>query len=309
MIKFLDLHKINERHRKEIDEKIKKVLDSGWYLLGKENDEFCRNFASFCGAKYAVGVANGLDALKLTIMALDFKDGDEILVPSNTYIASILAISECDCTPVLVEPDINTYNINPALIEEKITSKTKAVLVVHLYGQAVDMTNIKAAAEKYNLKIIEDAAQAHGASHNGIKTGNLGDIAGFSFYPGKNLGCLGDGGAVTTNDEELYNKVKALRNYGSHKKYENLYIGINSRLDEIQAAVLDVKLKYLNEDNNYRRKIAKYYIENSTSKYEKVITKYYDIFPKSADYTGYTANVTIGDFFNKLNNNTSKLQR
>ena len=273
MIKFLDLYKINERHRKEIDERIKKVLDSGWYLLGKENDEFCNNFAKFCGAKYAVGVANGLDALKLAIMALDFKDGDEILVPSNTYIASILAVSECGCTPVLVEPDINTYNINPALIEEKITSKTKAVLVVHLYGQAVDMTNIKAAAEKYNLKIIEDAAQAHGASHNGIKTGNLGDIAGFSFYPGKNLGCLGDGGAVTTNDEELYNKVKALRNYGSHKKYENLYIGINSRLDEIQAAVLDVKLKYLNEDNNYRRKIAKYYIENI--KNEKIILPNY----------------------------------
>ena len=168
-------------------------------------------------------------------MGLGFKYGDEILVPSNTYIASILAISECGCTPVLVEPDINTYNINPALIEEKITDKTKAIMVVHLY-----------------------AAQAHGACHNGKKAGNLGDIAGFSFYPGKNLGCLGDGGAVTTNDEELYNKVKALRNYGSHKKYENLYTGLNSRLDEIQAAILDVKLKYLNDDNNYRKKIAKY---------------------------------------------------
>lgn len=273
MIKFLDLHKINERYRKEIDERIKKVLDSGWYLLGKENDEFCNNFASFCGAKYAVGVANGLDALKLAIMALGFKEGDEILVPSNTYIASILAISECGCTPVLVEPDINTYNINPALIEEKISNKTKAILVVHLYGQAVDMTNIKPLAEKYGLKIIEDAAQAHGAGHKGIRTGNLGDIAGFSFYPGKNLGCLGDGGAVTTNDEELYNKIKALRNYGSHKKYENLYIGFNSRLDELQAAVLDVKLKYLNEDNNYRRKIAKYYIENI--KNEKIILPNY----------------------------------
>lgn len=273
MIKFLDLHKINERYRKEIDERIKKVLDSGWYLLGKENDEFCNNFANFCGAKYAVGVANGLDALKLAIMALGFKEGDEILVPSNTYIASILAISECGCTPVLVEPDINTYNINPALIEEKITNKTKAIFVVHLYGQAVDMTNIKPLAEKYGLKIIEDAAQAHGAGHKGIRTGNLGDIAGFSFYPGKNLGCLGDGGAVTTNDEELYNKIKALRNYGSHKKYENLYIGLNSRLDELQAAVLDIKLKYLNDDNNYRRKIAKYYIENI--KNEKIILPNY----------------------------------
>ena len=273
MIKFLDLYKINERHRKEIDERIKKVLDIGWYLLGKENDEFCNNFAKFCGAKYAVGVANGLDALKLAIMALDFKEGDEILVPSNTYIASILAISECGCKPVLVEPDINTYNINPALIEEKITNKTKAVLVVHLYGQAVDMTNIKAAAEKYNLKIIEDAAQAHGASHNGIKTGNLGDIAGFSFYPGKNLGCLGDGGAVTTNNEELYNKIVALKNYGSHKKYENLYIGLNSRLDEIQAGILNIKLKTLDKDNEYRRKIAKYYIENI--KNEKIILPNY----------------------------------
>lgn len=273
MIKFLDLYKINERNRKEIDEKIKKVLDSGWYLLGKENDDFCDNFAKFCGVKYAVGVANGLDALKLAIMALSLKNGDEIIVPSNTYIASILAISECGCIPILVEPDINTYNINPALIESTITEKTKAILVVHLYGQAVDMTNIKMIADKYNLKIIEDAAQAHGASHNGVKTGNLGDIAGFSFYPGKNLGCLGDGGAVTTNDEELYNKVKALRNYGSHKKYENLYIGLNSRLDEIQAAVLDIKLEYLNDDNNYRRKIARYYIENI--KNEKIILPNY----------------------------------
>lgn len=273
MIKFLDLYKINERHRKEIDESIKKVLDSGWYLLGKENDEFCNNFAKFCGTKYAVGVANGLDALKLAVMALGFKEGDEILVPSNTYIASILAISECGCTPVLVEPDINTYNINPALIEEKITNKTKAVIVVHLYGQTADISNIKKITDKYNLKIIEDAAQAHGAVNNGKKAGNLGDIAGFSFYPGKNLGCLGDGGAVTTNNEELYNKVKALRNYGSHKKYENLYAGLNSRLDEIQAAVLGVKLKYLNDDNSYRRKIAKYYIENI--KNEKIILPNY----------------------------------
>lgn len=273
MIKFLDLYKINERHRKEIDESIKRVLDSGWYLLGKENDEFCNNFAKFCGTKYAVGVANGLDALKLAVMALGFKKGDEILVPSNTYIASILAISECGCTPVLVEPDINTYNINPALIEEKITNKTKAVIVVHLYGQTADISNIKKITDKYNLKIIEDAAQAHGAINNGKKAGNLGDIAGFSFYPGKNLGCLGDGGAVTTNNEELYNKVKALRNYGSHKKYENLYAGLNSRLDEIQAAVLGVKLKYLNDDNSYRRKIAKYYIENI--KNEKIILPNY----------------------------------
>lgn len=266
MIKFLDLHKINERYRNEIDSRIKNVLDSGWYLLGKENEEFSKNFAQYCGAKYAIGVANGLDALKLSIMALGFGNGDEIIVPSNTYIASILAISQCGCKPVLVEPDITTYNINPDLIENAVTSKTKAILVVHLYGQAADMTKINKIAEKYNLKVIEDAAQAHGASHNGVRTGNLGHIAGFSFYPGKNLGCVGDGGAVTTNDEELYNKVKALRNYGSHKKYENLYIGLNSRLDELQAGILDVKLKYLDNDNKYRRKVAKYYIENIKNK-------------------------------------------
>ncbi len=273
MIKFLDLHKINERYRAEIDESIKRVLDSGWYLLGKENEQFCENFAEYCGAKYAVGVANGLDALKLAIMGLGYGKGDEIIVPSNTYIASILAVSETGCTPVLVEPDINTYNIDPLKIEEKITDKTKAILAVHLYGQAADISSIRKTADKYNLKIIEDAAQAHGAKHKGVKTGNLGDIAGFSFYPGKNLGCLGDGGAVTTNDEELYKKITALRNYGSHKKYENIYQGMNSRLDEIQAAVLDVKLKYLDRDNDYRRKIAKYYIENI--KNEKIVLPNY----------------------------------
>lgn len=274
MIKFLDLHKINERYRKEIDESIKRVLDSGWYLLGKENDEFCNNFAKYCGTKYAVGVANGLDALKLAIMALGFKKGDEIIVPSNTYIASILAISECGCTPVLVEPDINTYNIDPKLIEQKITKNTKAILAVHLYGQTAEMQEIKKIADKYNLKLIEDSAQAHGAYHKGIRAGNLSDVAGFSFYPGKNLGCLGDGGAVTTNDEEIYNKIVALRNYGSHKKYENLYIGLNSRLDEVQAAILNVKLKTLDDDNDYRRKVAKYYIENI--KNEKIILPNYN---------------------------------
>ncbi len=273
MIKFLDLHKINERYRKEIDESIKEVLDSGWYLLGKQNEEFCKNFAEYCGVKYAVGVANGLDALKLAIMALGFKEGDEIIVPSNTYIASILAISECGCTPVLVEPDINTYNINPDLIEAKITKNTKAILAVHLYGQTANMQKISQIADKYNLKLIEDAAQAHGAYHNGKRAGNLADVAGFSFYPGKNLGCLGDGGAVTTNNEELYNKIVALKNYGSHKKYENLYIGLNSRLDEIQAGILNIKLKTLDKDNEYRRKIAKYYIENI--KNEKIILPNY----------------------------------
>lgn len=262
MIEFLDLHKINEQYRKEIDSKIEEVIDSGWYLLGKQNENFCRNFADFCGTKYALGVANGLDALNLTIKAYDYRDGDEIIVPANTYIASILSISQNGCTPVLVEPDIKTYNINPDLIEEKITSKTKAIMVVHLYGQVVQMDKIWELAKKYSLKIIEDSAQAHGAIYQCKKTGNLGDASGFSFYPGKNLGCLGDGGAITTNDERLAQKITALRNYGSLIKYEHIYQGLNSRLDEIQAAVLNVKLKYLDKDNMRRQEISKYYREN-----------------------------------------------
>lgn len=262
MLKFLDLYKINERYRKEIDTRIKEVLNSGWYLLGNQDKTFENNFANYCGVKHCIGCANGLEALTLIIRALGFKQGDEIIVPANTYIASILAISENGCTPILVEPDIKTYNINPDLIEEKITEKTKAIMVVHLYGQAVQMQKIWDLAKKYNLKIIEDSAQAHGAIYQGKRTGNLGDVSGFSFYPGKNLGCLGDGGCVTTNDDELALKIRALANYGSHKKYCNLYKGINSRLDEIQAAVLDVKLKYLDEDNEKRRQISKYYREN-----------------------------------------------
>jgi len=262
MIKFLDLHKINERFRVEIDDRIKQVLDSGWYLLGNQDKTFENNFAKYCGTKHCIGCANGLDALNLIIRAYGFNKGDEIIVPANTYIASILAISQNGCTPVLVEPDINTYNINPDLIEEKITDKTKAIMVVHLYGQAVEMEKIWALAEKYDLKIIEDSAQAHGAVYQEKRTGNLGDASGFSFYPGKNLGCMGDGGAITTNDDELASKLRAIANYGSHKKYCNLYKGVNSRLDEIQAGILDVKLKHLDKDNERRREIAKYYLEN-----------------------------------------------
>ena len=262
MIKFLDLEKVNNRFRREIDERIKGILDRGWYLQGEENDRFSKNFADFCGAKYAVGVANGLDALRLIIKASGFGPGDEIIVPANTYIATILAISDNGCTPVLVEPDIHTYNINPDLIEAAITPKTKAIMLVHLYGQAVQMQKIWDLAKKYNLKVFEDAAQAHGAEYQGQRVGNLGDAAAFSFYPGKNLGCMGDGGAVVTNDEELYNKVKALANYGSDRKYHHIYKGLNSRLDEIQAAVLDVKLPHLQQDNQRRREIAKYYREN-----------------------------------------------
>lgn len=262
MIKFLDLKKINNRYREEIDSRIKNILDKGWYLQGEENENFTKNFANFCGTKFALGVANGLDALNLIIKAYGFGNGDEIIVPANTYIATILAISENGCIPILVEPDIKTYNINPDSIEEKITTKTKAIMVVHLYGQAVQMEKIWKIAKKYNLKIIEDSAQAHGAIYQENRTGNLGDASGFSFYPGKNLGCIGDGGAVTTNDEELFNKIKAIANYGSDRKYHHIYKGVNSRLDEIQAAVLDVKLNHLDSDNNKRRKISKYYREN-----------------------------------------------
>lgn len=262
MIKFLDLYKINERLRKEINGKITQVLDSGWYLLGEETENFEQNFAKYCGVKHCIGVANGLESLNLIIRGYGFAQGDEIIVPANTYIASILSISENGCTPILVEPDINTYNINPDLIEKKITSKTKAIMVVHLYGQAVQMQKIWALAQKYNLKIIEDSAQAHGAKYQNQRVGSLGDASGFSFYPGKNLGCVGDGGCVTTNDDELAQKIKALRNYGSHKKYHNVFIGMNSRLDEIQAGILDIKLKFLDEDNQKRKEIAKYYRKN-----------------------------------------------
>lgn len=262
MIKFLDLKKINNRYREEIASRIKDILDKGWYLQGEENEKFTKNFANFCGTKFALGVANGLDALNLIIKAYGFGNGDEIIVPANTYIATILAISENGCIPILVEPDIKTYNINPDSIEEKITTKTKAIMVVHLYGQAVQMEKIWKIAKKYNLKIIEDSAQAHGAIYQENRTGNLGDASGFSFYPGKNLGCMGDGGAVTTNDEELFNKIKAIANYGSDRKYHHIYKGVNSRLDEIQAAVLDIKLNHLDSDNNKRREISKYYREN-----------------------------------------------
>ena len=262
MIKFLDLEKVNNRFRGEIDSRIKNILDKGWYLQGEENEKFSRNFAAYCGVKHALGVGNGLDALRLIIKAYGFGAGDEIIVPANTYIATILAITDNGCTPVLVEPDINTYNINPDLIEEKITPKTKAIMVVHLYGQAVPMQKIREIAQKYNLKIIEDAAQAHGAIYQNHRVGNLGDAAAFSFYPGKNLGAMGDAGGITTNDDVLYEKVNAIANYGSDRKYEHIYKGINSRMDEIQAAILDIKLPYLDKDNSRRREIAQNYREN-----------------------------------------------
>ncbi|EES88925.1 DegT/DnrJ/EryC1/StrS family aminotransferase [Helicobacter canadensis] len=269
MIKFLDLHKINQRFKSEIDLAIREVLESGWYLLGEKNKAFEENFAKYCETKFSVGCANGLDALHLAIRAYDFPKDSEIIVPANTYIASILAISNCGLKPILVEPNLETYNIDADLIEAKITEKTKAIVVVHLYGQAVEMEKIWELAKKYNLKIIEDCAQAHGAIYQGKKVGNLGDIGCFSFYPGKNLGALGDGGCITTNDEEMATKIRAIANYGSLIKYENIYKGLNSRLDEIQAAILDLKLQFLDADNQQRREIAKIYRENI--KNEKII--------------------------------------
>jgi dTDP-4-amino-4,6-dideoxygalactose transaminase len=266
MIPFLDLKGLNAQYRAELIEACTRVIDSGWYIQGNECKEFDKEFALYCGTKHAIGVANGLDALILILRAYKemgvMNDGDEVIVPSNTYIASILAISQNNLVPILVEPDINTYLINPAKIEEKITSKTKAILPVHLYGQTCDMKSINAIAQKHNLKVIEDSAQSHGAYFGEKRSGNLGDASGFSFYPGKNLGALGDGGAVTTNDDELAQVIRALGNYGSHKKYENLYQGVNSRLDEMQAAILRVKLRQLDNEVEKRREIANYYLEN-----------------------------------------------
>lgn len=264
MIKFLDLQKINLAYQQEIENRLLITFRSGWYLLGNEVKQFEENLKNYIGCNHAVGVANGLDALRLILRAYIeigvMQKGDEIIVPANTYIASILAISDNGLVPVLVEPDISTYNTDVSKIEEKITPKTKGIMIVHLYGRVVFSEELKKLAKKYNLKIVEDNAQSIGAEWNGIKTGNLGDAAGFSFYPGKNLGALGDGGAVTCNDDELAKAVRAIANYGSNQKYVNIYKGLNSRLDEIQAAVLDVKLQYIDRDNKRRREIAKQYI-------------------------------------------------
>lgn len=269
MIKFLDLQKINAQYAEELKQASAEVIDSGWYLMGERVKLFEKNLANYIGVKHAIGVANGLDALRLILKAYIemglMKEGDEVIVPANTYIASILAITDNRLTPVLVEPDINTYNLDLELIEDKITERTKAILVVHLYGQVCWGTKLEELAKKYNLKIIEDNAQAIGAKWNGIKSGALGDAAGFSFYPGKNLGALGDGGAVTTNDDQLAELVRALGNYGSKQKYVNEYQGLNSRMDEMQAAFLDVKLRYLEVENNTRREVARFYIENNTN--------------------------------------------
>lgn len=270
MIPFLDLKGVNAQYREDLIEACTKVIDSGWYIQGSEHDKFEKEFASYCGVNHAIGVASGLDALSLIFRAYKvlgvMSDDDEVIVPANTYIASILAISENNLVPVLVEPDKSSFLIDTNKIIEKITTKTKAILPVHLYGQTCEMVEIKEISKQYNLKIIEDSAQSHGAYFDDKRCGNLGDASGFSFYPGKNLGALGDGGAVTTNDEKLANTIRALGNYGSHKKYENLYKGTNSRLDEIQAATLRVKLRYLENEIINRRKCANYYLENINNK-------------------------------------------
>ncbi|MGX9985172.1 DegT/DnrJ/EryC1/StrS family aminotransferase [Soonwooa purpurea] len=264
MIKFLDLQKINLLYQQEIEEKLINVFRSGWYLMGEEVKNFENNLAHYIGAKHTIGVANGLDALRLIFRAyieLGFmKAGDEVIVPANTYIASILALSDNGLIPVLVEPDDKTFNLDIGKIEAVITTKTKAILIVHLQGRVVFNEDLKNIASQHHLKIVEDNAQAIGAEWNEKKSGNLGDAAGFSFYPGKNLGALGDAGAVTTNDDNLAKVIRAIANYGSNQKYVNIYKGLNSRLDELQAAVLDVKLKYIDEENEARRKIAKRFI-------------------------------------------------
>ncbi len=265
MIKFLDLHTLNARFETEFQQEFKKFLDSGYYVLGNNVKTFEKSYADYCGTNYCIGVSNGLDALILIMEAYKIlgklQEGDEVIVPANTYIASILGITKAGLKPVLVEPDLETFNIDSTKIEAVITPKTKAILVVHLYGQLVEMQGVHEVAKKHNLLVMEDAAQAHGAKKaNGQKAGNLSDAAGFSFYPTKNLGALGEAGAVTTNDEKLAEIITKLRNYGSSSKYVNQYKGVNNRLDEIQAAFLNVKLPYLDADNEIRRQIAKRYL-------------------------------------------------
>ncbi len=260
IIPFLQLSPSVELEQ-QLSEACQRVIKRGWYILGEELEAFEAEFARYCGAKYCVGVGNGLDALSLILRAYEIGAGDEVIVPANTYIATWLAVSHTGAIPIAVEPDEKTYNINPDLIETAITKRTKAILAVHLYGQPAEMDKIKQIAQKYQLKVIEDAAQAHGAIYKGCRTGSLGDAAGFSFYPTKNLGALGDAGAVTTNDQDLADKIRLLRNYGSRKKYYNEVKGFNSRLDEMQAAILRVKLGYLDKWNQSRTILAEQYLK------------------------------------------------
>jgi dTDP-4-amino-4,6-dideoxygalactose transaminase len=267
-VPFLDLKQLNQDLRSEMIQSITDVIDSGWYINGQQVKNFEAEFANFCGSKHCIGVANGLDALNITLRAWKelgkISEGDEIIVPANTYIASILAITDNKLKPILVEPDPDTFNINPINVKKFINKKTKAILQVHLYGRLAEVETINLIAQENNLLVLEDSAQAHGAEINGKKAGNWGNASGFSFYPGKNLGALGDAGAVTTNDDELASVIRAIGNYGSERKYENIYPGVNSRLDEIQAAILRIKLKGLAEEISLRRRIANIYLKNIT---------------------------------------------
>jgi len=279
MIEYENLRKVNEKFFLEYKSEFNNFLNSGWYILGKSVSKFEEKFAKYCGVNHCIGVASGLDALILAIDAFNFPENSEIIVPSNTYIATILSIVRNGFKPVLVEPDIETYNIDPEKIEKKITSKTRAILVVHLYGKACDMDPIIDISNKYNLKIIEDCAQSHGAKYKGKMVGSFG-IGCFSFYPTKNLGALGDGGAITCNNEEYVNIIKSLRNYGSERKYYNKIIGYNSRLDEIQAVFLSIKLKYLNDITNHKRDLAELYINNLDDRFikPKIDDLYFDVY-------------------------------
>jgi len=284
-IPFLNLEPMHSEIEKEMNDRFLEVYRSNWLVLGKQDEEFEKEFADYCGVKYCVGVGNGLEALTLILMAYGIGEGDEVIVPSNTYIATALAVSFVGAKPVFVEPILRTYNIEPTLIEKSITKNTKAIMAVHLYGQAADMDPINEIAKKHGIKVIEDSAQAHGTLYKGRKTGSLGDASGCSLYPGKNLGALGDAGVVTTNDKEIADKVRILRNYGSDKKYHNIYKGVNSRLDELQAGLLRVKLQYLDKWNNDRKRISKLYLEKINN--SKIIL------PMVPDYTDTNWHVFI----------------
>ena len=260
MIPFLDLKQINQQHNETIRQAVERVLASGWYILGREVETFERQFAEYCQTRHCIGVANGLDALTLVLKAWGFQAGSEVLVASNAYIASVLSITHAGLTPVFVEPDPRTYLLDPDRIETAITSRTRAILPVHLYGRCCDMDPILELAQRYELRVLEDAAQTHGAIYKGKPAGSIGDAAGWSFYPSKNLGALGDAGAITTNDDALADRLRALRNYGSAQKYVNAYVGHNSRLDELQAAILSVKLPLLNPENARRQMLAQHYL-------------------------------------------------
>lgn len=280
MIDYEDLHRVNQRFENDLKEAFNNVISSGWYILGKEVELFEAEFADFCGSKYCIGVASGLDAITLSLQSFNLPPNSEVLVPSNTYIATVISILNAGLKPILVEPRIESYNINPDLIEDKINQNTRVILPVHLYGKISEMNAIVQIANKYDLIVIEDCAQAHGAEFKGQKAGTFGDLGAFSFYPTKNLGAFGDAGAIVTNNKKYADKFKALRNYGSERKYHNKYQGVNSRLDEIQAALLRIKLRHLNEINEYKIKLANYYFDHIEGDFIKpeIQEGYKDIF-------------------------------